>query len=206
MEVLSPTSATPETARRRTRPGAPSAAPVVPVSLPLRFILTGLLALSAAVGLALIKPSILSGYHYNQHIIAVTHLITLGFAASVVMGAMYQLVLVALETRLHSERLARWNFPLHLGGFAGMTWMFWVGNVEQVGHFGSVLALGVGLFVYNLIRTLATIPRWNVIAGAVASALFWLGATVLLGLAVAAAKCAHSDAPPRPRPGPRRRC
>lgn len=176
-------------------PGAPSAAAVVTVSLPLRFILTGLLALGTAAGLALIKPTILSSYHYNQHVIAVTHLITLGFATSVVMGAMYQLVPVALETRLHSERLARWHFPLHLVGFAGMVWMFWVWNMEQVGHFGSVLALGVGLFVYNLIRTLATIPRWNVIAGAVASALFWLVATVLLGLAVAAAKCAYSDAP-----------
>jgi len=87
------------------------------------------------------------------------------------MGAMYQLVPVALETRLHSERLARWHFVAHLVGVAGMVVMFWTWNMKQVGHFGSVFALGVGLFVVNLVKTLRTIragtslrsrlpPRW----------------------------------------------
>ena len=41
--------------------------------------------------------------------------------------------------------------------------------MKQVGHFGSVLAIGVGLFVYNLARTLARIPRWNVVAAGIAA-------------------------------------
>jgi len=159
------------------------------VALPLRFILTGLMALLAGSLWLVARPIVLAGYHYGPEVLAATHLFVLGWICSVIMGAMYQLVPVALETRLHSERLARWHFGLHLVGFAGMVAMFLAWDMKQIGHFGSVLAGGVGLFVYNLGRTLARIPRWNVVAYGIASALSWLAATVLAGLFLASAKC-----------------
>lgn len=171
-------------------PNAPS--PFVPLS----FILAGLLSLFLAVGLIAAKPSVLATYHYNQHVIAITHLLVLGWICSVVMGAVYQLVPVALETRLHSERMAKWQFAFHVIGFAGMVWMFWRWDMKQVGHFGSAFAVGVGLFIYNLVRTLWRVPKWNVIAVAIASSLFWLGVTVLVGLSVAAGKCSYEYATP----------
>ena len=167
--------------------GAPS------VSLPLRFVLTGMLSLFVGVGWLVARPGILATYHYNQYVIAVTHLFVLGFICSIVMGAMYQLVPVALETRLYSERLAKWQFAFHLVGFVGMVWMFWVWDMKQVGHFGSVLTVGVGLFVYNIARTLLRVPKWNVTAFAVAAALVWISFTVLAGLSIAAAKCAYES-------------
>jgi hypothetical protein len=168
---------------------------VVAVSLPLRFVLLGVGSLLLGVLLLLLHPRLLVEYHYNQHIIALTHLFMLGFATSVIMGAMYQLVPVALETRLHSERVARWQFGFHLVGMAGMVWMFWRWDMRQVGHFGSVFAVGVGLFVWNLFRTLRSVPRWNPIATAIACALGWLVLAVLAGLALAAAKSAFPDEP-----------
>lgn len=159
------------------------------VLLPLRFILTGLLAFMAGIGVLIARPDVLATYHYNQYVIATTHLFVLGFICSVVMGAMYQLVPVALETRLHSERLARWHYWAHTVGFVGMVWMFWKWDMKQVGHFGSVLALGTGWFVYNLVRTLRTLPRWNVVAVGIASSLLWLSLTVLAGLYLASSKC-----------------
>lgn len=159
------------------------------VSVPLRFILTGIIALYVGMAFLLARPDVLSSYHYNQHILAVTHLFVLGWICSIVMGAMYQMVPVALETQLFSERLAKWHFPLHVTGFAGMVWMFWVWDMKQVGHWGSLFGVGVGLFVYNLVRTLRRIERWNVVAGGIASALFWITATMLAGLYLAAAKC-----------------
>src|SRR5215217_704454 len=90
------------------------------VRLPLAFMLAGLLALTTGVGWLVVRPSILSTYHYNQSVIALTHLFVLGWICSIVMGAMYQLVPVALETKLYSERLAKWQFAFHLVGFIGM--------------------------------------------------------------------------------------
>ncbi len=141
----------------------------------------------------MLRPEMLATYHYNQFIIATTHLFVLGWITSIVMGAMYQLVPVALETRLYSERLARWQFVFHLIGFSGMVWMFWRWDLKQVGHFGSILTFGVGLFIYNIARTLLRVPRWNVIATAVTSALGWLLVAVLAGLALAAGKCSYES-------------
>jgi Cytochrome C and Quinol oxidase polypeptide I len=172
----------------RTGPSpVPSRSPSI--GLPLGFVVTGIVSLLIGTGFLVLRPDLLATYHYNQAIIAATHLFTLGWISSVIMGAMYQLVPVALETTLYSERLGRWHFVLHLVGVAGMVSMFWVWDMRQLGHFGSVFGVGVVLFVYNLGRTLARIPRWNVVAAAIASALFWLLLTMLFGLFLAATKC-----------------
>jgi hypothetical protein len=203
MAVSSPSFAAPSAPAATPRPAGtpapgvgasgPATAFAPSVTVPLRFVVTGVLALPAAALLLAVRPDILAAYHYNQYTVAATHLWVLGFLGSVALGAMYQLVPVALETRLHSERLARWHFVLHLVGMAGMVWMFWRWDLKQVGHFGSALAAGVGLFAYNLGRTLRTVPRWNVVAWGITAALGWLGLTVLAGLAMAAAKCSYDS-------------
>src|SRR5262249_25592999 len=113
MEATLPISAA---VRSTTRATKPSVAAAPSVSLPLSFILTGLMALAVGLVWLVAQPSLLTTYHYNQNIIALTHLLVLGWLCSVVMGAMYQLVPVALETRLYSERLAKWQFAFHLIG------------------------------------------------------------------------------------------
>ncbi|MBK9140354.1 MAG: cbb3-type cytochrome c oxidase subunit I [Verrucomicrobia bacterium] len=203
MAVSSPTFAAPEAVRTavpataRSRPvvssGGASSALAPSVTLPLRFVITGVLALLAGLVLLAARPDILAAYHYNQYVVAATHLFVLGFVCTIVMGAMYQLVPVALETRLHSERTAKWQFAFHVIGVAGMVWMFWRWDLKQVGHFGSVVAMGVGLFAYNIGRTLWCVPRWNVVATGIASALFWLVCAVTAGLVVTAAKCTYDS-------------
>jgi cbb3-type cytochrome oxidase subunit 1 len=125
-----------------------SAALAPSIGLPVRFVVLGILALVAGLMFLLLRPDILATYHYNQYVLAVTHLFTLGWITSTIMGAMYQLVPVASETKLFSERLGKWQFTLHAVGVVGMVWMFWIWDVKQVGHFGSAVGLGIGLFVY----------------------------------------------------------
>jgi len=155
--------------------------------------LTGIAALIAGLGWLVARPSILASYHYNQQVVAATHLFVLGWMCTVIMGAMYQLVPVALETKLYSERLAKWQFVIHVVGVGGMVWMFRAWNLKQVGHFGSVMAVGAALFVYNIARTLRRVRAWNVIATTIAAALAWFSFTVLAGLSIAAAKCAYES-------------
>lgn len=157
--------------------------------LPLAFIGAGLAALLAACGIIITRPEVLTTYHYNQHVIATTHLVVLGWLLSVVMGAMYQLVPVALETRLHNERMARWQFWFHLAGFSGMVLFFWRWDMKQVGHFGSIFGTGVALFVYNIARTVRKAPKRTPVSLGVSSTLFWLSLTMIAGLYLAASKC-----------------
>ena len=158
------------------------------VRLPLCFVLTGVLSLLVSAGVLLAQPDLLAMYHYTPHLIAVTHLFVLGFICSIVMGAMYQLVPVTLETQIFSERLVKFQFAAHVIGFVGMVWAFWNFNLALVGVFGSVLTVGVGLFVFNLACTLAKVKRWNTIKFGITSALLWLSATVAAGLLVTASK------------------
>ena len=134
------------------------------IALPLRFILTGVAALLAGSVWLVLRPDMLATYHYNQYVIAATHLFVLGWICSVIMGAMYQLAPVAFETRLHSDRLAECHLALHVVGFIGMVAMFQVWNMKQVGYFGAVLAIGV------------------------AASLFWLSLTILAGIYLAVDK------------------
>jgi hypothetical protein len=177
--------------RHRRLPDAPriTSANAPSASLPLRFIVFGLVALGIAGGWLVAHPSLITQYHYGPEVIAFTHLVLLGFAASVVMGVLYQLTPVALEARLHSERLARWHWWMHVLGVTGMVWMFRHWDMKQVGHYGSVFGLGVFFFVYNMVRTLARVPRWTPVAFGVASGVGWLLITMLVGLFVACAKC-----------------
>ena len=163
------------------------------VALPLWFMVTGLLALFSGAGWLVMQPQILTVYHYNPPAIAATHLFVLGWICSIVMGAMYQLVPVALETKLYSERLAKIQFAFHVAGFAGMVLAFRVWNLKFAGWFGAAFTVGVILFIYNIARTLARIPRWNVIAAAIVSALGWILLAVSAGLLLAAAKTGHAD-------------
>ena len=178
-----------------------AAAPAMPavassVLMPMAFMITGLGSLLIAVAWLILSPTLLATYHYNQNIIALTHLFVLGWIGSVVMGATYQLVPVALETKLYSDRLARVQFAVHCVGFVGMVWMFHVWNLKQVGHFGSVFATGVGLFAFNIVQTLRRVPKWSVTATAVSAALAWICAAALAGLLIAAAKCLNGSESP----------
>ena len=159
------------------------------IRLPLRFMLTGMLALAGGVIWLFACPEILSTYHYNPHIVAVTHLFTLGWITTIIMGALYQLAPVALETQLYSERLARWQYWMHVIGIIGMVWMFWIWRMEALGHFGALVGASILLFIFNLGKTLRRVPSWNLVASGIASALGWFLLTMLAGLYLAAAKC-----------------
>jgi len=194
MEASLPISAAASAKRARSAVGTGPGANAPSVTVPLAFILTGLIALFIGVSWLAARPTILATYHYNQFVIAATHLFVLGWICSIVMGAMYQLVPVALETRLFSERLAKIQFVFHVVGFIGMVWMFKSWNMKQVGHFGCLMFVGVGLFVYNIARTLLRVPKWNVTATAVTAAISWLSLTVTAGLFMAAGKCSYDSA------------
>jgi hypothetical protein len=53
------------------------------MALPLRFILTGILALFAGMVFLSARPIILAGYHYSPEVLAATHLFVLGWICSI---------------------------------------------------------------------------------------------------------------------------
>lgn len=156
--------------------------------LPMGFFLFALVALAAGAVWLVAEPQAFAEYHYRPHTVAMAHLFILGFILSVVMGATYQMVPVALQTKLFSERLAQWQWGLHAIGAIGMVVSFYIWNLKQVGHFGSLEFVAMLLFVYNIVRTLRHAHQPDVVAKFIALAMLWLFVTMSVGLLIAANK------------------
>jgi cbb3-type cytochrome oxidase subunit 1 len=120
-------------------------------------------------------------FYYQGHLLALTHLVTLGWITMTIMGASFQLVPVALETTLFSERLARWQFWIMLMGLTGMVSHFWIGRHPGMAIGAGLVLVAVVLYLVNLGRTLWQLPRWDIVARHFAAALAYLGATAMLG-------------------------
>ncbi len=159
------------------------------LTIPAGFFALGLASLAAAVAWLAFRPDLLAQYHYGPQVVALTHLYVLGFLSSIAMGAGYQLVPVALETRLRSERLAWIHLACHTIAVPGMVAMFWVWNMKQVGHFGSLFGLGVILFSVNIISAVRRAQRRSAVSLGIGLAIGWLVITMLAGLFLASAKC-----------------
>ncbi len=154
----------------------------------MRFVLFGLGCLAACAAWLVVEPGMLVTHHYRPHTVAWVHLLVLGFVLSAVAGALYQIAPVALETRLHSERLASLHFAAHALGVLLMVPFFAASDLKQVGRAGSLVFLGMVLFVVNIARTLDRAPRPDVIGAFIASAMLWLFLTTGAGLTIATNK------------------
>jgi hypothetical protein len=121
----------------------------------------------------------------------VVHLITIGWLSLLMCGALFQFVPVLIARPLHSEGLPLPSLVclvsgllllecgfLHLAGWPGPAW-----SVLPWG--GALLALGFGLVIYNLGRTLWAGRPLGLPARFVAVGLASLAATALLGFAFA---------------------
>ncbi|HEY7676390.1 MAG TPA: hypothetical protein VIG69_04930, partial [Candidatus Methylomirabilis sp.] len=169
--------------------GTPAAAlrPTLGPSIwvPLRYLATAQAAFLLGVTWAIFEADRLADHYYLSHTFALTHLITLGWISMTIMGAAYQLVPVALETQLYSERIARWQYWFMLLGVIGMVAHFWNGHFNGMAWSAGLVLVAVVLFVWNMGVTLWRLPRWGIVAKHVAASVSFLLATAVVGNLVA---------------------
>ncbi len=163
----------------RVRPENPFTGPSV--WLPLRYLIAGQIGLSLALILALFHAEELLDFYYQGRLLAITHLITLGWITTTIMGASFLVAPLIFSTPLYSERLGRWQFPPLVIGIAIMVVHFWTGHYRGLAA-GAILVLAATiLFLVNLSLTLRRISRKDVALPYLGAALTYLAATVILG-------------------------
>lgn len=163
----------------RVRPENPFTGPNV--WLPLRYLMAGQLSLLLALTLAVLRADELLDFYYQGHLLAITHLVTLGWITTTIMGASFLVAPLIFSAPLYSERLGRWQFPLLVVGIAVMVVHFWTGQYRGLAA-GAILVLAATvLFLVNLSLTLRRIPRKDVAMPYLVAALTYLAATVILG-------------------------
>src|SRR5574337_1746826 len=149
--------------------------------VPLRYFVTAQAAFGGALLWAPWQVDNLLDFYYQGHGLALTHLLTLGWITMTVMGASFQLVPVALETTLWSERLACWQLWVMLTGVSVMVSHFWIGHHAGLAFGAGLVLVAVILFLINMGRTLWQLPRWDIVGRHVAAALVYLASTVIMG-------------------------
>jgi hypothetical protein len=155
-----------------------------PFILPLRFFLTAPLFLFAAAGMILFTPEALAS-RWTPQALALTHALTLGFLAMVMLGALTQMLPVVAGSPLPAPRLVAWlsHVPLMLGTVALMTGFL---RTEPIAFGIGITLLGSGLVVF---LTAAAISMMRAVASVTVTgirfALTSLAITITLGLALA---------------------
>lgn len=145
----------------------------------------GALALLAATLLLLFSNGSFTGHYFQPHLLAITHLMALGWATMIILGASHQLVPVLIENDLYSNKLAYTSFAFAATGIPMLVYGFFTFNLGWPAQVGaSMVVCAVLAFTANIALSIAHSKRENVHAVFVFTATIWLLLTVVLGLAL----------------------
>jgi hypothetical protein len=123
----------------------------------------------------------LTGHYFHPHILAITHMATLGWGTLIIFGAVYQLLPVILETELYSYKLGWLSLGLFIPGLILLVYSFWHFQPGLFMQCGSLLLLsGITLFGLNVFLT-SKRSRNDIHQEFIITACIWLIATALLG-------------------------
>lgn len=156
---------------------APSAAVVMP------FYGTAAVAFLVLSVLMVLSSGAFMGHFFQPHLLAITHLATLGWATMIIFGASHQLLPVVMEVYLYSEKLAGWCYALLLPGVVLLVTSFWIFRPGWMMETGALLILAaVILYAINSYGTARNSTHWSISADYMVTASIWLVLTALLGV------------------------
>lgn len=136
--------------------------------------------------LLMINYKDITGFYFQPKILAITHMLTLGWISMTIFGAMFQLVPVVLEVKLFSEKLADIQFWVFSLGIIGLVTGFW--NFDTGLHLNisaALLNIAVLIFAVNMVGTFIHVKKWNITGWYLISALIYLIITAIAGFLLA---------------------
>ncbi|MBW7932984.1 MAG: hypothetical protein H3C62_05090 [Gemmatimonadaceae bacterium] len=140
---------------------------------------------AGAFGVWRVAPELAAGAYPAASVVAVTHLFTLGWLTTSIMGALYQFLPVALNQAIASERLAHVTFVLHVTGVGLMVTGIALHHALTLGAGLAALSAGITLFVGNLAVTLRRSKQRELTWWALSAAVVFLSVALILGVALA---------------------
>jgi len=146
----------------------------------------GSLAFVIATSLLFISAGEWQNLYFHPKLIAITHIMVLGWATMTAFGALYQLVPVVYETSLFSEKLASVTFYLYTVSVLFLSYSFWVSSFSELLLYSSLLMFfSLLMFIINLAMTYRKRTKSNIQSRFISTALLWLALAELLGTIVA---------------------
>ena len=157
----------------------------LPLAVLLSFLLTGVCA-AALFGLLLpwVAPEAVQAPDF-PHVLALVHLVTLGWLTMTIMGASLQLTPVMIVAPLRATRFLSWQYPVYTGGVVLLLGGFWWMRPWLLAIGGIVIVLAVLHYVVVLSITLLHATTRPLTLRFLAASLLYLCLVVGLGLTAA---------------------
>jgi len=151
----------------------------------LPFYLYAALSFLSASLLLLLSANAFTGHYFNPQILAITHIMALGWGTMMILGSSHQLVPVLSESSLYSNFLGYMSFALAATGIPLLVFAFYNFTMTwQAKTGGWLIVTAVICYLVNLAGTITKNKTTNVHAVFVFTGALWLLITILLGLAL----------------------
>jgi len=122
-------------------------------------------------------------HFFHPQILAITHVMALGWGTMIILGASHQLVPVLIEGKLYSVALAYASFVLAATGIPLLVYGFYFFDVGWPAQCGGILVnLAIVSYLVNLGYSMAKSKSENVHSVFIFMAALWLLLTTLVGL------------------------
>ena len=132
-----------------------------PRLLPVRYFGVAQVAFTLACLAVALDPRGVSGFFYHSRMLAIVHLVTLGWITASILGSLYVVGPVALRVWIPSTWLDYTAFALVLVGFVGMVAHFWIQEYGGMAWSAMTIGTGIVLVGVHVARRLrrASLPR-----------------------------------------------
>lgn len=122
-------------------------------------------------------------HYFHPHILAITHIMALGWGTMIILGASHQLVPVFIEGKLYSIKLAYFSFVLAAVGIPLLVYGFYSYNMGWPAKWGGrIIFLAIFSYLVNLSMSFIKSRKVNVHACFILTAACWLFITITFGL------------------------
>lgn len=150
----------------------------------LPFYIYAALSFLASMILLLTSTSAFTTHYFSPHMLAITHIMALGWGTMIILGASHQLVPVLIESKLYSNVLAYFSFILTAIGIPLLVYAFYIFDMADPAKWGGrFVLLGMLAYLINIAVSIIKSKNENIHAIFVFTATFWLFITAFLGLA-----------------------
>lgn len=129
-----------------------------PRRLPLLYFGFAHLCLAAAFAIVALDPRGVGGFYYHPKMVAVVHLVTLGWITASILGAIYMIGPMALRMPMPARGLDHWAFGLFVAGVSGMVIHFWIAEHSGMAWGAGMVTLAVSRVAWRVLRALPSAP------------------------------------------------
>src|SRR6185503_9283458 len=126
----------------------------LPRLVPLLYFGTAYVSLALACVLAAIWPRAVAGFFYHSWMVAIVHLVTLGWITFSILGAIYIVGPVALGMPMPARRGDYWAYGCAIVGVIGMVAHVWIQEFGGMAWSAGTVTLGILFVVCRILRAL----------------------------------------------------